>query len=187
MVYNHDPLEPAVMLWMDFEFDTLETDAAHILEVACVATDRRLVNIGESFVGVSCPSGFREEDMDKSIRSMHRDSGLLSDMSETDLSERELEGVLLKWIDRVAGNGPLVHCGFYIQADREIVKRVMPQLYSRLSFRQLDLRTLEEAADAWTESGRFSRLGRRSHRALKDVKDAIALARMYGKQYFGLP
>lgn len=183
---GHDPLEPAIMIWMDLEFDTLETDAAHILEVACAATDRRLVNIGEPFVGVIRPYGFREEYMDESIRNMHRDSGLLSDMRATDLSENDLEDVILKWIDRVAGSSPLVHCGYYIHADREIIKRVMPQLYSRLSFRQLDLRTLEEAADAWTESGRFSRPGKRSHRALEDVKDAIALARIYGKQYFGL-
>lgn len=183
---TYDPLEPAIMLWIDFEFDTLETDVAHILEVGCIATCRGLERIGDPFVGVACPSGFREDDMEQAIRTMHLRSGLLADLKKTDLLERDLEKLLLNWINGVAGNSPVVHCGYYIQADREIVKRVMPELYSRLGFRQLDLRTLEEACDAWTENGRFSRSDRRSHRALKDVEDAIALACMYGKRYFGL-
>ena len=59
----------------------------------------------------------------------------------------------------------------------------MPALYERLGFRQLDVRCLEEMADAWTSQGRYRRTDHRSHRALGDVREAILLAGKYKERF----
>ena len=98
-------------------------------------------------------------------------------------NEAALEKQALNWLKQTANDAVLVHCGYYLQCDREILARRMPALYERLGFRQLDMRCAEEMADAWTSQGRYRRTDRRNHRALGDVREAILLARKYRAIY----
>lgn len=185
MTPRHDPLPIASLVWLDFEFDTSDNSKAQILEIGGVITDRELRYLGDPFSCVVRPPYFHADSMPKPVFEMHRQSGLLDDVQSSVLSNEAAEKLCNEWIENIAADVKLVHCGYYLQLDREVVARVMPQLYSRLGYRQLDLRSLEEAADAWTFSGRFSRPKNRSHRALQDVFDAIELARAYRSAFFG--
>lgn len=180
---QYDPLEPALLMWIDIEFTGLNPESDSILEIAARITDRNLEAIGSDFSETCLPVGFDSSALASIVHEMHTKNGLLDDVMRSILNETGLEEKFLEWIADRAQEGPLVHAGYYLAKDREFVSLRMPKLAERLGFRTLDVRTLEEAADAWTPHGRFARGGNGNHRALGDVKDAIRLAAEY-RRYF---
>lgn len=179
----YDPLPPGLFVWMDLEYTTTDVDTARILEVAAIITNRQLEQIGESFSLACKPDGFSEHSMPESVVDMHTRNGLLDDVSVSKYNESALEKQALNWLKQTANDAVLIHCGYYLQCDREILARRMPALYERLGFRQLDVRCFEEMADAWTSQGRYRRTDRRNHRALGDVREAILLAGKYRERF----
>ena len=179
----YDPLPPGLFVWMDVEYTTTDIDTARILEVAAIITDRQLEQIGEPFSLACKPDGFSEHSMPESVVDMHTRNGLLNDVSASTYSEAALEKQALNWLKQTANDAVLIHCGYYLQCDREILARRMPALYERLGFRQLDMRCAEEMADAWTSQGRYRRTSRHNHRALDDVREAILLAGEYKERF----
>ena len=179
----YDPLPPGLFVWMDLEYTTTDVDTARILEVAAIITNRQLEQIGEPFSLTCKPDDFSKHSMPKPVVDMHTQNGLLDDVSASIYSEAALEKQALNWLQQTANNTVLIHCGYYLQCDREILAKRMPALYERLGFRQLDVRCLEEMADAWTSRGRYRRTDRRNHRALGDVREAILLAGKYKEQF----
>lgn len=180
---EYDPLPPGLFVWMDLEYTTTDVDTARILEVAAIITNRQLEQIGEPFSLACKPDDLSKHSMPESVVDMHTRNGLLNDVSASTYSEAALEKQALNWLKQTANDAVLIHCGYYLQCDREILARRMPALYKRLGFRQLDVRCLEEMADAWTSQGRYRRTDRRNHRALGDVREAILLAGKYKEQF----
>lgn len=179
----YDPLPPGLFVWMDLEYTTTNVDTARILEVAAIITNRQLEQIGESFSLACKPDGFSEHSMPESVVDMHTRNGLLDDVSVSKYNEAALEKQALNWLQQTVNDAILIHCGYYLQCDREILARRMPALYERLGFRQLDVRCLEEMADAWTSQGRYRRTNHHNHRALGDVREAILLAGKYKERF----
>lgn len=180
---EYDPLPPGLFVWMDLEYTTTDVDTARILEVAAIITNRQLEQIGEPFSLTCKPDDFSEHSMPESVVDMHTRNGLLNDVSASKYNEAALEKQTLNWLKQTANDAVLIHCGYYLQCDREILARRMPALYERLGFRQLDVRCLEEMADAWTSQGRYRRTSRHNHRALDDVREAILLAGKYKERF----
>lgn len=179
----YDPLPPGLFVWMDVEYTTTDVDTARILEVAAIITDRQLEQIGEPFSSACKPDDFSKHSMPESVVDMHTRNSLLDDVSASTYNEAALEKQALNWLQQTANDAVLIHCGYYLQCDREILARRMPALYERLGFRQLDVRCLEEMADAWTSQGRYRRTDRHNHRALGDVREAILLAGKYRERF----
>lgn len=179
----HDPLQPADLVWIDVEYDQLDTAQATILEIAGIITDRQLHPIGDPFAMTCRPKGFELEAMSPKAYKLHTANGLLAEVFASRDDEAGLEQNFLAWLKSITASNPVIHCGYYLQADREILHKRMPQILDRLGFRQLDLRSLEEAADAWSIKGRYARPKRRTHRALDDVEDAITLAKWYRERF----
>lgn len=179
----YDPLPPGLFVWMDLEYTTTDVDTARILEVAAIITDRQLEQIGEPFSLTCKPDDFSKHSMPESVVDMHTQNGLLDDVSASTYSETALEKQALNWLQQTANNAVLIHCGYYLQCDREILAKRMPALYERLGFRQLDVRCLEEMTDAWTSQGRYRRTDRHNHRALGDVREAILLGGKYKERF----
>lgn len=180
---EYDPLPPGLFVWMDLEYTTTDVDTARILEVAAIITNRQLEQIGEPFSLTCKPDDFSEHSMPESVVDMHTRNGLLDDVSASTYNEAALEKQALNWLKQTANDTVLIHCGYYLQCDREILARRMPALYERLGFRQLDVRCLEEMADAWTSQGRYRRTNSHNHRALGDVREAILLAGKYKERF----
>lgn len=182
-VIPYDPLPPGPFVWMDLEYTTTDVDTARILEVAAIITNRQLEQIGEPFSLTCKPDDFSGHSMPESVVDMHTRNGLLNDVSASKYNEAALEKQALNWLQQTVNDAVLIHCGYYLQCDREILARRMPALYERLGFRQLDMRCAEEMADAWTSQGRYRRTSRHNHRALDDVREAILLGGKYKERF----
>lgn len=180
---EYDPPPPGLFVWMDLEYTTTDVDTARILEVAAIITNRQLEQIGEPFSLTCKPDDFSKHSMSESVVDMHTQNGLLNDVSASTYNEAALEKQALNWLKQTANDAVLIHCGYYLQCDREILAKRMPALYERLGFRQLDVRCLEEMADAWTSQGRYRRTNSHNHRALGDVREAILLAGRYRERF----
>ena len=178
-------LPDALLCWVDVEFTGLDPETSRVLEIAIVVTTSDLSTeiLSESFVCL--PKGYSNELLSLEVQEMHKQSGLLYELESASNDEEETDNALLAIMKSAFADTPLIHCGYYLQLDREILARRMPQFFKRISFRMLDLRSLEEAAESWIKDGRFTRIkSKTGHRALSDVYDSIALALKYKKTYF---
>jgi oligoribonuclease len=111
---------------------------------------------------------------------MHEENGLLADIRSNGVSSQQAQSAVLEWLrETVPEDRELVHCGYYVELDRLVLSREWPAVREEIGYRVLDVRTLEEAADAWSPNGRFARTRSGGHRAAGDVDEAIELSRRY--------
>lgn len=178
-------LQPvAYLAWFDFEMTGLDPEADSFLEIAGVVTRTDLVAVGSGFQIVCRRPGLVLSELHDEVYRMHVQSGLVNEVKLTKITEEEAQCGALTWLNNLCKDAPLLHCGYYLDYDRLLLARRMPELARRLGYRCLDIRALEEAAEAWTSKGRFPRQVRRVHRAMADVEEALMLARLYRASYF---
>lgn len=169
-------MKKAKLLWVDLEMTGLEPEKDRILEVAAIATDYKLKNLGEFTAVVKVPEKLIKERMvgefwEKNAES--RDS--LISQNETGEDILEVEKGFLEFIDKKFGKEVYL-AGNSIHQDRKFIDRELPELSKRLHYRMLDV----SAWKIYFENA----LGRKfkkpeAHRALSDIQGSIEELQYY--------
>lgn len=160
----HTPL-----LWLDIETTGLSPHTDLMLEAALVLTDSRLNIVRETDLVIGW-ADIRSVEMSDFVRDMHERNGLFDAVRESDLCLREVERLLLHWID-MHDCRDLYMAGSGVHFDRNWLKVQMPALACAWHYRNLDLTTLryffgDEKKDP-------------PHRALTDLRQNIENLRNY--------
>lgn len=166
----------AKLLWIDLEMTGLDPFKDKILEVAAIATNMSLKEVGRYEAVVKVPEKLMKERMvgefwEKNAKS--RDS--LMEQNKDGKPVKEVEKELIEFLDKNFGKTVYL-AGNSIHQDRKFIEREMPELNSRLHYRMLDV----SAWKIYFENA----LGRKfvkpeNHRALDDIEGSIEELKWY--------
>jgi len=162
------------MVWIDCEMTGLNLDVDELVEVAVIITDSELNAVHEGFDIVINPSQDALDNMGEFVTNMHTSSGLIEEIPHG-VSLKEAEAQVLAYINEHVPEGqkpPM--CGNSIGTDRAFVVRYMPQVDSRLHYRNIDVSSLKELARRWYPRVYFNSPSKDGgHRALADIQESI--------------
>lgn len=150
-----------------------------IIEMATVVTDSNLnvIATGPELV-ISQPESLLQG-MDGWCTKQHNQSGLVSKVLQSNISEQEAELRTLDFLSKYVEPGYSPMCGNSIYQDRRFLTLYMPKLEAFFHYRLLDVSTLKVLAKNWAPGivGKFNKDS--NHRALEDVKASIAELQFY--------
>lgn len=173
------------MVWIDCEMTGLNPDQDVLIEVAALVTDSELNILGEGVDAVIRPEPEALAGMQKIVRQMHTDSGLLDELEDgmsLEAAEKKVLDYVQQWVPE-AGRAPLA--GNSVHADKAFLRLGMPKLTEYLHYRIIDVSTLKELARRWyPEVLEAAPKKTGNHRALGDIQDSIAELRYYREHIF---
>lgn len=169
-------MKRAKLLWIDLEMTGLDPEKDKILEVAAIATDMQLNEIGRYEAVVKVPAELMKERMvgdfwEKNATS--RDA--LIAQNENGQPVSEVEKALLEFLDEYFGK-EIYLAGNSIHQDRKFIEREMPELDKRLHYRMLDV----SAWKIYFENALNKKYTKpENHRALDDIEGSIGELKWY--------
>ncbi|MEY4532754.1 MAG: hypothetical protein RI926_523 [Actinomycetota bacterium] len=162
------------MVWIDCEMTGLNLEVDELVEVAVIITDSELNPVHEGFDIVINPSQSAMENMGEFVTNMHKSSGLIEEIPNG-VSLKDAETQVLAYINEHVPEGqkpPM--CGNSIGTDRAFIVRYMPEVDSRLHYRNIDVSSLKELARRWYPRVYFNSPSKDGgHRALADIQESI--------------
>ncbi|TLP79569.1 oligoribonuclease [Nesterenkonia sphaerica] len=171
------------MVWIDCEMTGLSPEKDVLIEVAALVTDAELEVLGEGVEAVIRPEPEALAGMEKVVRDMHTESGLLAELEDgvaVETAEKRVLEYVQQWVPE-AGVAPLA--GNSVHADRAFLRLEMPTLTQHLHYRIVDVSTLKELASRWYPEAKASAPKKTgNHRAMGDILDSIAELRHYREQ-----
>lgn len=176
------------MLWLDLEMTGLDPHADHILELACVLSDGGLTRFVEGPDLVISHSEAVLAGMNDWCLRQHASSGLIERVRASTLSLRQAEEQVLAFVRAHASPGVLNLAGNCVYKDKEFLERHMPELMAALSWRVIDVSTVNELAYRWFPNALRKMPRKKSgHRAMADVYESIEELKYYRKALFKPP
>lgn len=170
------------MVWIDCEMTGLNLDVDELVEVAVIITDSELNAVHEGFDIVINPSKAAMDNMGEFVTNMHTSSGLIEEIPNG-VSLQDAEIQVLAYINEHVPEGqkpPM--CGNSIGTDRAFIVRYMPNVDSRLHYRNIDVSSLKELARRWYPRVYFNSPSKDGgHRALADIQESIRELDYYRK------
>lgn len=152
----------------------LNLEVDELVEVAVIITDSELNAVHEGFDIVINPSQSALDNMGEFVTNMHTSSGLIEEIPQG-VSLKEAEAQVLAYINEHVPEGqkpPM--CGNSIGTDRAFIVRYMPEVDSRLHYRNIDVSSLKELARRWYPRVYFNSPNKDGgHRALADIQESI--------------
>ena len=113
-------------------------------------------------------------------REMHVDNGLYDDVLDSNVTVEQAEDEAVKWLKRMGVVRPLPMVGSSVTFDRNVLRRVMPELLSKFHYQSVDATSVALAAKAMgvlypADNGAED--ASNAHRALHDVMRSASLIR----------
>lgn len=188
--------------WVDLETTGLDADRDAVLEVACIATDDKLEELGrwstvlhhphaERLAGLSpaddvaIDAASELTGINPYVIKMHLANGLWAESARSTTTPAMAETQMGEFLTRLLGDqvgerkGPQL-AGSTISFDRSFLRRHMPKAHDLLHYRNLDTTTLNEVARrAWPEVHIARPVESKGHRAMPDVEYSLATLRYY--------
>lgn len=166
------------LLWIDLETGGLEPERVQILEVAAIATDGDLNELGR-FNAVVRHEHFT---LTPWTYKQHGESGLLDLVTDSTKSfgMDAVGKTVCSFIrEHKCERAPLA--GSSVHFDRRFLQKYMPEAIKLLGYRNVDVSCMTELAKRWLpKSALADRPPKRDlHRAIPDLEDSINLARYY--------
>jgi len=169
-----------VLVWIDLETTGLKREPDRILEYAVVLTDLELKELDTLTAVIPQNMGIVRMKMDDYVTEMHTKNGLLG---ELDAFPWESDAILYNDSIKVAEQHILdlmmsydnedvifIIAGSTISFDRGFIEYVMPGLFEKLHYRQLDVSNYKVAFPDI-----FGTTTSAKHRAMDDIRDSIAV------------
>ena len=175
------------LVWIDLEMTGLNPDTDRIIEIATIVTDAHLNILAEGPVLAIHQKDIVLNAMDEWNTTQHGNSGLISRVRRSTISEADAEAQTLEFLSRFVDPKKSPICGNSICQDRRFLYRSMPKLEAFFHYRNLYVRTAKQLARRPYPDllQRFTK--KSSHLALDDVKDSIEELRYYRQYFFKLP
>lgn len=173
------------LVWIDCEMTGLDLEKDCLVEIAVLVTDSELNILDEGLSLVIKPRSDSMANMSEFVANMHKESGLLEQLTEgLDLQQAEQE--VLNYVKIHAPepkSAPLA--GNSIGTDRMFLNKYMPQLDAHLHYRNVDVSSIKELVRRWYPKVYFQ-LPKKSggHRALADIRESIAELAYYRSSVF---
>ena len=168
------------LVWIDCEMTGLNLETDALVEVAALVTDFELNVLGAGVDLIIKPPAEALEQMDEFVRTMHTNSGLLTEL-DAGLTLREAEEQVLDYIRqhvKEPRKAPLA--GNTIGTDRTFLARDMAELESWMHYRVVDVSSIKELARQWYPRAYFAAPSKRGHhRALVDIQESIEELKYY--------
>ncbi|XP_011875424.1 PREDICTED: probable oligoribonuclease [Vollenhovia emeryi] len=181
------PKNPNYIVWIDLEMTGLEIDKHHILEIACVVTDKKLNTVSEELNIVIHQPDAVLENMNDWCKVNHTKSGLVESSRSSTVSLEEAEKTVLDLLKKHIQQGSCPLAGSSVYMDRLFLYKYMPLVNNYLHYRIIDVSTVKEIARRWNPSVYNSVPKKKlQHRALDDIKESINELRHYKKHFFKL-
>lgn len=178
-------LGSGALLWIDLEMTGLDATTDHILEVAAVLTDGQLGRMIEGpEIVVSQPESVIEG-MNEWCKEHHGASGLTTRVRESTTTLAMAEEQLLRFVQQHTIAQCVNLAGNAVYKDKEFLERYMPSLMEHVSWRLVDVSTINELAHRWYPSAlRRAPRKRGGHRAKADILESIEELRFYRRALF---
>lgn len=173
------------LVWIDCEMTglSLETDA--LVEVAALVTDFELNVLGDGVDLVIKPPSAALDQMDDFVRTMHTNSGLLTEL-DAGMAMADAEEAVLDYVREFVPEprkAPLA--GNSVGTDRAFLLRDMAALEAHLHYRVVDVSSIKELARQWYPRAYFASPDKAgNHRALTDIQESIEELRYYRAAVF---
>lgn len=171
---------------MDLEMTGLDIDRHVIVEIATLITDDDLQVVAEGPDLVVSATDGQLGAMDDFVRAMHTKSGLLTEITASDLSLEEAGDATLAFIRTHVGKARTVPlAGNSIGTDRRFLAAQLPAIEEFLHYRSVDVSTVKELGRRWfpeVMKGVPTKAG--GHRAMDDIRESVAELAYYRTHLF---
>ncbi|XP_078043868.1 oligoribonuclease isoform X1 [Augochlora pura] len=173
------------IVWIDMEMTGLHVETSHIMEVACIITDKNLNIIGDELNLVINQPDEILENMNDWCMKHHKETGLTDESRLSKINVRNAEKILLNHLQKYVEIGSCPLAGSSVYMDRMFLYKYMPSVNNYLHYRLIDTSTLKELILRWNlDVPKFTKSA--EHRALADIKESIKELEHYKKHLFHL-
>jgi oligoribonuclease len=173
------PQDANNLIWIDMEMSGLNPDTDKVLEIAIVVTDSQLNTVAEAPVLVVHQPDAVLDAMDDWNRSTHAKSGLVDRVKASALTESEVEGRMVAFLEQHVPPKISPMCGNSVHQDRRFLARHLPGLEAYFLYRNLDVSTLKELAKRWKPAIMAGLTKHGRHEALADIHESIEELKYY--------
>lgn len=172
------------LIWIDCEMTGLIPEKERIIEIATIVTDSQLKVLAEGPVFAIHQSDALLSAMDAWNTKQHNQSGLVSRVKASTVTEAEAEAQTIDFVRQFVGAGKSPMCGNSVYLDRRFLERYMPKLEKYFHYRTIDVSTLKELALRWAPRVYSGVQKESKHLALDDIRESIEELQHYREHLF---
>jgi oligoribonuclease len=173
------------ILWVDIETTGLNVETDVILEVAMIATDNDLNELGSIEVVIQQPQEVLDN-MNDWCKKQHGGSGLTKRCLESTTTLEEATQKLLDFVKQHFAERSVPMAGSSVGFDRKFLERYMPSVEKYTFYRNIDVSTLLEIYKRKNPL-LIPESGPTTHRAMDDIRKSIKYYEHYLKLLFPPP
>ncbi|HVX22285.1 MAG TPA: oligoribonuclease [Acidimicrobiales bacterium] len=174
-----------MLAWMDLEMTGLDPARHTIVEIATLVTDDQLQVVAEGPDLVVSATAEQLVQMDRYVRDMHTNSGLLAAIEASTLSLADAGHATLAFLRQHLDPGQVPLAGNSIGTDRRFLAAQMPDLERFFHYRSVDVSTVKELARRWYPDALAAAPAKQTaHRAMDDIKESVAELAYYRQAVF---
>ena len=172
------------IVWVDLEMSGLNIEKDHILEMACLITDKQLNIIAEGPEIVINQSDTVLNSMDEWCTKTHSKSGLTDAVKNSKITLDKAENIMLEFIQNYVPKNSCPLAGNSVYMDRLFLNKYMKRYNQHLHYRIIDVSTVKELNFRWYPGNKDSKQKKFNHRALDDIKESIEELKFYRNTIF---
>ncbi|GAB1864415.1 Oligoribonuclease, mitochondrial [Camponotus japonicus] len=175
------------IVWIDMEMTGLDVEKDHILEIACIITDKTLKIISTELNIIIHQSNIILDNMNAWCKKQHKKTGLTENSRLSTISLKDAEKMVLNFLQEYIHPGVCPLAGNTVYMDRFFLYKYMPLVNNYLHYRIIDVSTIKEIVRRWNPNI-YKSIPQKElkHRALDDIKESIKELTYYQKHIFEL-
>ncbi|XP_054006837.1 probable oligoribonuclease [Hylaeus anthracinus] len=173
------------IVWLDMEMTGIDVNTNHILEVACLITNKNLEVVSTDLnIVIHQPDEILENMTQWCIKN-HTKTGLIAESRLSKTTVQDAEQIILAHLKAHVREGICPLAGSSVYMDRMFLYKYMPDVNNYLHYRLIDTSTIKELITRWDLN--IPKLKKdHAHRALSDIKESIQELEYYKKHLFNL-
>lgn len=182
-------------LWVDVETTGLGYDPAHpqtyvddaLLEVAAIITTPDLVEVSSFGPVPVVAEASALAGMNDFVRAMHTGTGLLQRVASPQAhTSAQVDGLMSKWMDTNGLSEKVILAGSSVKLDFEFIRRHLPDVFSRLGYRVIDVSSFKETLRDWSPGvvDAYAQGKTPAHEAMADIRASVAELGHYRQHLF---
>lgn len=173
------------LVWIDLEMTGLDPVNDKILEIATVVTDSALNIVAQGpVITVSQPHEVLEKMNEWCIKTFQK-NGLYQRVIDSQITEMQAQEETLNFLRQYCLQGKSPLCGNSVWMDRFFILHHMPDLYTFLHYRTIDVSSIKEIVKRWyPKNPALGFKKQNAHRASDDILESINELKHYKNCFF---